>query len=212
MLPELNENCIQYGGYPSYSLDPETKVYFPLHKLLEMKDWHHYCQATEVATQFCTFVRVGKRWKAEPQENYSKSFSNLAVTSAKDWEGLFGLHLPCIQVQLTYPVIVFQGPIYTVVEEQGKAKVEPASHIQLHHFAIADGEPLKVQIDVVTEAEFTPLISTIRSELGVFRDRIKLHYARLLASALDQKRVASRTASAHRVHESELLGRFSGRF
>ena len=210
-LPELNDNWILYGGFPSYSLDPETKIHIPLHKLLEMQNWHHYCASREVATQFCSFNRNGKKWKAEPNENYSKSFSNLAAASARDWEGAFGLHLQSIQVQLTYPVVVFQGPIYCVFEEQGRAIVEAASHIQLHHSAIVDGELLKVQIDVVTESEFTKLLSTIRSELRVFRDRINLHYERLLNSAVDQKRVASMSTSAVSARREVHPGRFSPR-
>jgi hypothetical protein len=196
-IPELNDNWIQFGGFPAYSLDPETKVHVPLHKLLEMKDWRHYCQTTEVATQFCSFARDGKKWKAEPNENYSKSFSNLALTASRDSEGMFGLQLQNIQVQMSYPVAVFQGPTYRVVEEHGKAKVEAASHIQLHHSAIVNGDLVTVQIDVVTEGELPSLIATIQSELKVFRDRINLHYGRLLNSALDQKRVASRSHETH---------------
>jgi len=192
-IPELNENWIKYGGFPSFSLDQETKIQIPLHKLLEMNDWHHYCATTEVAVQFCSFTRPNKKknWKAEPNENYSKSFSNLAVMAAQDWEGMFGLHLQNIQVQMTYPVVVFQGPIYRVLEEQGKAKVEAVRHIQLRHSANLNGDLVTVQIDVVTEPELPVLVRTIQAELKMCRDRINLLYDRLLRSALDQKRVAS---------------------
>lgn len=195
-ITELNDSRIQYGGFPSFSMDQETKVQVPLHKLLEMKNWHHYCRATEVATQFCSFTRANekKKWKAEPNENYAKSFSNLALTATRDCEGMFGLQLQNIQVQMSYPVVVFGGPIYRALGEQGKAKVEAASHIQLHHFGTLSGQVLPVQIDLVTEAEFPVLIETILSELKTFRDRINLHYDRLLNSALDQKRVASKNA------------------
>src|SRR5436309_2056082 len=50
-ITELNDNRIQYGGFPSFSLDQETSNQVPLHKLLEMKDWHHYCKVDEVVTQ-----------------------------------------------------------------------------------------------------------------------------------------------------------------
>jgi hypothetical protein len=173
-----------------------------------MKDWHHYCKATEIATQFCSFIRDGKgKWKAEPNENYSKSFSNLATVATQDWEGMFGLELANIQVQLTYPVVVFQGPIYRLMEEHRKAKVEPVSRVQLHHSATLDGKLVTAQIDVVTEAAFPGLIATIQSELKVFRDRINLHYPRLLNSALDQKRVALSNARAKAIRKE-----FSGSF
>jgi hypothetical protein len=192
-IPELNENWIKYGGFPSFSLDEESKIQIPLQRLLEMKNWHHYCTVSEVATQFCSFARATekKRWKAEPNENYTKSFSNLAAMAARDWEGMFGLHLQNIQVQMTYPVVVFQGPIYRVLEDNGKAMVEEARHIQLHHSATLNGDLVSVQIDVVTEAELPVLMGTIHSELKMVRDRINLQYDRLLRSALDQKLVAS---------------------
>jgi hypothetical protein len=36
-LPELNDNWILYGGFPSYSLDPDTKIHIPLHKLSQTR-------------------------------------------------------------------------------------------------------------------------------------------------------------------------------
>jgi hypothetical protein len=201
-LPELNYNRIHYCGFPSFSLDQETKIQVPLHKLLEMKDWHHYCQLKDVATQFCGFKwtnenkRNEKReWKAEPMENYSKSFSKLAAVTDSDSASGYGLQLQCIQVQTSYPVAVFQGPIYRVEDDGGKAKVEAVDHLQLHHSATVNGRVIQAQIDVVTEAAFPKLMEDILTELKTFRDRIKDHYARLLNSALDQKRVASQNAA-----------------
>lgn len=190
-LTELNDNCIHYGGFPSFSMDQETKTQVPLHRLLEMKKWHHYCLAKEVATQFCTFERSGKKFKAGPNEIYSKSFSKLAAATAFNSGGAFGLHLECIQVQASYPVVVFQGPIYRVEEDNGKATLEAVAHLQLHHVATVDGCVIPVQIDVVTESAFPKLMEDILTELKTFRDRINGLYPRLLNSARDQKRVAS---------------------
>jgi len=70
----------------------------PLHKLLEMKDWHHYCKVDEVVTQFCGFKWVNenkpkdkKEWKAEPIEHYSRSFSKLATVTALHSADAYGL-------------------------------------------------------------------------------------------------------------------------
>src|SRR6266404_8453394 len=95
-VTEINDNRIHYGGFPSFSTDQGTGSRVPLHKLLEMKDWHHYCLAKEVATQFCTFDRSGKKFKAGPNENYSKSFSRLTMVAALDSADGYGLHLQCI--------------------------------------------------------------------------------------------------------------------
>jgi hypothetical protein len=100
--PERDDNRIPSGGFPSLNMDQETKIQVPLHKLLEMKDWHHDCQLKDVATQFCTFERNGKKFKAGPNENYSKSFSKLAAVTASDSAGGYGLQLQCLQVHASY--------------------------------------------------------------------------------------------------------------
>ncbi len=201
-LAELNQNRILYSGFPAFSMDQETHIQERLHTLVEMKDWHHYCRTPEVATQFCSFTgiprekRKGKdKWKAEPMNNYSKSFADIALMAAMDSEGAFSPQLQNIQVQLAYPIVVFQGPIYRVIDNQGRAKLEAASHIQLHHFASLNGQVFPVQIDVVTETAFPALVEEILIELQTFRDKINGMYDRLLNSALDQKSVARQNAA-----------------
>jgi len=98
-------------------MDQETKIQAPLHKLLDMKDWYHFCPAEEVATQFCTFERNGKKFKAGPNDNYSESFSKLAVLTASDSDGGYDLHLKNTRVKASYPVAVFQGPIYQEMDK-----------------------------------------------------------------------------------------------
>lgn len=190
-VTEINDTRINCGGFPAFSLDQESRDQVPMRKLLQMKDWHHYCRAKEVATQFCTFERSGKKWKAGPNKNYSDSFSKIAVMAVLDIGGGYSEPLQNIQFQLSYPVVVFQGPIFSVREDQGKARLEEASHLQLHHFATNAGELVPVQIDLVTEAALPALLETILEEMRTCRDRIMAMYARLLNSALDQRRVAA---------------------
>jgi hypothetical protein len=116
------------------------------------------------------------------------------MIAASDSADGFGLQLQNIQVQASYPVVVFQGPIYRVEDSNGKAKVELVDRLQLHHSAVVNGRMVQVQIDVVTEAAFPHLMEEILQELKTFRDKINGHYARLLNSALDQKRVATQRA------------------
>ena len=119
-----------------------------------------------------------------------------------DCEGMGGLQLQNIQVQISYPVVVFQGPIYRVVEEQDKPKLEAVNHIQLHHSCTLNGQAVGAQIDLVTESELPVFLETVLAELRIFRDRINSHYDRLLNSALDQKRFASSNAFKKAVSEA----------
>ncbi len=214
-VTEINDNRIHYGGFPSFSMDQETSIQVPLHKLLEMKDWHHYCQTKEVATQFCSFKWVNenrpkdkREWKAEPMENYSRSFSKLATVTALDSPDGYALQLKCIQVQVSYPVVVFQGPIYRVQDAGGEARVEQVDHLQFHHSASVNGRVIQVQIDLVTEGAFPELMEMILGELKTFRDRINGLYSRLLNSALDQKRVASQNAARKVFGDCVPVGQF----
>lgn len=149
-----NVNYIKYLGFPEFSADPETQVQVPLHQLLSMRDWHHYCQASEIATQFCGFnrdqgaeeqqrkqqsdrkvplPREDWRWKHETMEQYSKSFSNLCVATEWASRDIVDLSQQNIQLQFCYPIIVFQGPIYEARVRGGQVDLRRSGHLQLHH-------------------------------------------------------------------------------
>lgn len=195
-FPSTNAARIRYSGYPSFSMDQETKLQVPLHELLEMNNWHHYTQRLDVATQFCSFARANEKkpWKAEPMDHYAGSFSRLAMVAASPGDA-FDLSAKNIQVHVCYPVVVFQGPIYIVRDNDGKAAINATEHIQVHHSALLNGRLVSVQIDAVTESGFARLVALILDELRTCRDKMKALYPRLLTSARDQKRVAYENAA-----------------
>lgn len=212
---EINDNNIKYAGWPISSADPETRHHVPLHKLLTMKDWHHYCLATEVATQFCSFTRnavaeevVKKqkqkekkgsdglmredwRWKTEAMENYSKSFSNLCVALATVGAGSFDIRKQNIELEFYYPIVVFQGPLYEARMKGGEIELRRTDHLQFHHAASIGSAIVRAQIDVVSEQGFPGLVDTITDELRRIAEGIRSMEARLLNSACDQKQVTS---------------------
>jgi hypothetical protein len=208
-IDELIDTRIHYGGFPSFSTDSETHVRIPLHRLLDVKDWHHYFEEAEVATQFCSFARANekKKWKAEPMKNYSESFSALALATLVDRGGSPNVRLQSIQVNVSYPIIVFQGPLYRVEKASGKPNLATTDHLALHHATMISGNAVAVQIDVVTEAAFPNLIVTILNELKTFRDRLYGMYDRLLNSAIDQKRVALQHSMVATLNERPTSGR-----
>ena len=214
-VTEINDNHIKYAGYPASSADPDTKLHVPLHKLIGMKDWHHYCAAPDVGTQFCSFsrdnsaeekkrqARNGKPpleradwcWKAESMEQYSKSFSSLCIAVAMAGVGSFGTKQQNIEIELYYPIIIFQGPIYEARAKGGDIELQRTDHLQIHHSASVDGRVLTAQMDVVSEKGFPALLDTIQRELTQTAEGIRKIEPRLLASAINQKEVASHRAA-----------------
>jgi hypothetical protein len=203
-----NENHIKYSGFPKSSADPDTQYHVPLHQLLAMKDWHHYCRAPEIATQFCGFTRDQAAeeqkkqekkqkptrqdwcWKAESMEHYSKSFSDLCIVTEWASGGIADVHQQNIQLQFSYPIIVFQGPFYEARLNGGEVDLRCSNRLQLHHSASVSGQVIHTQIDVVSEPAFPALIEVIIEELRQIASGIRKQESRLLNSAVDQKRVA----------------------
>ena len=206
-----NENHIKYSGFPESSADPESHYHVSLHELLAMKDWHHYCQAPEIATQLCGFSRdqaaeeqkkqqqTNRKlplprgdwcWKAESMEQYSKSFSNLCIATEWAGGGNVDLRQQNIQLQFSYPIIVFQRPFYEARMSGAEVDLRRSDRLQLHHSASVGGRVIRNQIDVVSETAFPALIEVIVAELRQIASSIRTIGPRLLASAIDQKRVA----------------------
>ncbi|HWX42709.1 MAG TPA: hypothetical protein VN345_16270, partial [Blastocatellia bacterium] len=210
-LRATSAHRIKYAGYPVSSADPETLRHVYLHDLLGMKDWHHYFQTREVATQVCTFFRntaveeqkrkekrlQGDRhlsredwsWRAGPNESYSRSFAALCAAVAGYAED-FPVASQNIDVAFYYPIIVFQGPIYAVRVKGTELDIEPTDHVQLLLSTSISGRIVEAQGDVVSEQGFPSLVDTILAELRQVASGVKTHYERLLTSAIDQKQAA----------------------
>jgi hypothetical protein len=187
--PHANDARILCAGFPQDVVPPDDGE---LRRLLKVRDWHHYCQTREVATQFCSFARSGKHWKAEAMANYSQSFSALCLAAFISRSSPFSTKDENIELEFYYPIVVFQGPIYAVHVDGSNFRTEPVGHVQLHHAASLYAGPVKGQIDIVTESEFPALLRTILSELKRIQAGLQEHYDRLLATAIAQKRLVER--------------------
>ena len=197
--PDANDARILYAGFPQDAIPPDDEE---LRKLLKMKDWHHYCQAREVATQFCSFAKSGKEkeWKAEPMANYSQSFSALCLAAFTSRLSPLSTEAQNIELEFYYPIVVFQGPMYAVHVDGARTNTGSIGHVQLHHASPSYAGPIKGQIDIVTESEFPTLLQTILKELKTIQAGLQEHYDRLLASAIAQRQV---------VKHAEIQARFS---
>jgi Protein of unknown function (DUF2934) len=226
----LNENRWHYGGFPISSADPETSIHVPLHRLIEMKTWHHYCTARQpLATHFCGFVRdedaenkkrqgqdkkkpLDRRdwcWKADDMKQYAQSFTRLALATVLDSCATGAVDIPNIQLDFTYPIVVFAGPVYAVQQSSDGVQVYRVDHLQMHH-AVSIGDRTElVQFDIVEEAAFLRVVEIILAELKTIATRIDRMYDRLIKSAVDQKQIARqrRLTSSVTSHLSTALRR-----
>jgi hypothetical protein len=184
-----NARYIAHNGFPRFSATESDATQVPLHRLLEMSDWHHYCTENEIATQFCGFNRAGKGWKAELVENYAKGFDNLCVVTAPG-PPAGNLQKLSIDVVFNYPITVFQGPIWIARPLGGSVELHPVERVLFRHSASVGDQIVTRVIDVVTESALPSLLdNVIRPESRLIDESIGRHFERLLASAIDQKRV-----------------------
>jgi hypothetical protein len=148
--------------------DPETGEVsgggMVMTEVLEMAKYHHYAQG-RVATQFCTFqLKKGERgerqWMALHSDQDHGTFRKLA--DAVDYYSP-GFDVSTKSVFLVYPILVVQGRLLEVHQEDGELKVQEVDHIAYTHSiyrAQRQGvKQVRYRIDVVTESYFPELLA-----------------------------------------------------
>jgi hypothetical protein len=194
-----------YAGFPTFSQDtnPRTREAIPVDELLQLRHWHHYANAQEVATQFCTFSRPDEkkdkeqarehwRWKVEAMQNYSQSFSSLCVAAQN--ANYYGIPLQHsgIYLEFYYPIVVFKGPIYSAYSKGAEVELASVDHLAFVHSTSISGAVVTAQLDVVTEDYFSCFLSNVVDrELPLYAEHIERMYDKLLNNAKEQRRVKS---------------------
>jgi hypothetical protein len=188
---------ITYTGFPRLVEVSGHNLIVP-HRLMAER-WHHYCLTKEVAAQLCTFKR-SKSWELDNDKpnHYRSSMSDLCLIAATGTQPRPS-HLTArgVELEIAYPVMVFQGPIYTVREEfepgpfritgRREVVVEPAAHVQFQHtIRLADRE-INMQVDIVTETEFPRLLNSIEAERQKFVSGVREHYDVFMQAAASEK-------------------------
>jgi len=148
-----------------------------IQEALSLGKFHHYC-ASRVATQFCSFTKKpSKEWMAQHEGSHFDVFQKLcdAVDYRQDqhfksW--VFGPKEP-VNLEFYYPILVVQGDLLEARPRGRSAVLKPARHIQFRRTVIRGSVSRTYQIDVVTEAYFSKLLSLLDKELDTIARRLK---------------------------------------
>jgi hypothetical protein len=162
-------------------------------------DWHHYCQPTEIATQFCTFKSQNGTWAADSSEKYRNSLNKLCLAVAGRAPRAASAQAGMFCVRLHYPILVLQGGLVAVSAVAEGTQVKPIGHVQLHRSARIGGKTLRLQIDIVTESHFPHLLEAIAAEFATLVENTN----ELRKELLSEVRRESREAIKRLTEEAE---------
>ena len=165
---------IKVSGMPSKILakDATGESFIALSEFLDMKKYHHYCKG-RIATQYCTFqLRKDKpEWIALHQEEQHDSIMVLIAAVEAEIKQFDESWVPPrdepepIDIQIYYPLIVLQGPLYEAFPVEGQLKLRKSNHIQFRKEYHSASRHDTYQIDVITEPFLADYLALVESEI-----------------------------------------------
>ena len=164
--------------------------YVSLSEFTGMKKFHHYCKGL-IATQYCTFQlkKDKSSWMALHNEEQHETFNSLIKALdyeiAKHFDDWF---LPDkvdeegVNVQVYYPLVIFQGSLYSATLKNNHLDLRKSKHIQFRRelFLPRTNEVETYQIDVINEEYFPTYLKIVDSEM----ERVKKVFQRQRANVL----------------------------
>lgn len=213
----LHHQEVRCSGLPVRFWDGRRFISFS--RFLGMEKFHHYCKGP-VATQYCSFHRknTSSSWIALHDEGHHQTFSSLinALESSieEHYEGWVlpdrGVEEP-LNIQVYYPVLVLQGPIYRAETRRRKLVVESCEHVQFRKQVWSSRRNNEYQIDVITERYLPRFLAVVDREVDAIKRRLQRHRGpvrdsiqRLIARA---RRLRRRKASWREAFDPEDSGR-----
>lgn len=157
----------------------------------KMDKYHHYCSEI-VATQYCSFNLIKKDrkeyWVAMHYEEHHNVFDSLikALESNMEehtWEPPEEGEEESINIQIYYPMAIFQGKIFKAFLKDNSLILENIDHIQFRKeiYLYGANESKTYQIDVISENYLPHLIDIIINEIKkiLYYFRRKNHIVKL---------------------------------
>ncbi len=170
----LHHEQVKMSGVPTKILaeGAEKEKFVSLSGFLDMEEYHHYCKG-RVATQYCTFQlkKDKSEWIALHQDEQHDSITVLIAAIEAEianhyesWEPPQNEPEP-INIQIYYPLIVLQGPLYEAFTVAGKLKLKKSNHIQFRKEYYSANRHDTYQIDIITEPFLGNYLTLVENEL-----------------------------------------------
>ncbi|MGB7291043.1 MAG: hypothetical protein WBD99_02580 [Thermodesulfobacteriota bacterium] len=149
------------------------KKFIELSEFLNFEKYRHYCKGS-VSTQYCSISRKSKDggWMASHPDDQHETFMGLINALESRVEEYYkGYTLPKsnekdqINIQIFYPLIIFQGTIYWGTIKRKNSQLKNANHIQFRKGNYVNGENKTYQIDVITEKFLPEYLHLIDKEM-----------------------------------------------
>ena len=187
-VPFYFRNDIKMSGLPVKILETgEEESWEMLSDFLHMDEYHHSCRG-RVASQFCSFnqKKGTSDWMAFHEDGHFDCIQKLcdavdyfSVRHFKDW--VPGAVEP-VNLQIYYPIIVFQGSLFDIHSSKRSVRLYDAKHIQYRQPTIIKGVEGDYQIDIVTESYFPQFLNTIEDEIDKMVRQMRRHKVQIQRS------------------------------
>lgn len=172
-----------------------------LSEALAFERFHHYCHG-KTATQYCSFLEKGNRWIATHLDVQHQTLTNLINALEATIEDHYSrVSLPRrgekepVNIQLYYPLVVVQGPLYLATETRRGLRIRKTKHVQYRREVWSANRRDTYQIDVIQESFVSGYLRMIDREIKVIgryfvgqRDHIQHSIDKLIALARQERR------------------------
>jgi len=170
-LTYINE--IKYSGTPNKIWANDE--FIDLHDFIKADKFHHYC-VEEIASQYCSFQQnKDKSWIASHAEEHYHAIDTIIQALELEISNYYSGYLPPEEgeidnsnLNIYYPLLIFQGDMYSCNLQNGRFNLKKISHIQFRKsiFMTKEIEPVDYQIDIITESFLEKYIAIVDSEIS----------------------------------------------
>jgi len=163
------------AGMPTQILSKKGDAdgFLPVQEFLRLDKIHHYRKGS-IATQYCSFTKKKQQpqeWMGlhvdEQHESFTKLISALEFYIDK-YYGRYRLprkkEVELINLEIYYPLLILQGPLYTAQLKRGRLVLRPTPHAQFRKDYYVKGRPVTYQIDVIRESFLASYLDLIDRE------------------------------------------------
>lgn len=164
-----------------------------LSDFLNFEKYHHYCKGP-ISTQYCTFTRkdLSKPWAAFHEDTQHASLTDLIFSLEASMDDYYNNYvipeedeIEQVNIEIYYPVLILQGPLYAASVKGEKIKLVKSEHIQYRKEYFSKEKQDTYQIDVIAESFLPKYLGIIDKEMEKARDILK-RKKRIVRESLDK--------------------------